>query len=498
MSARREELNPDRRPALRRAGLPGHVARRPGRAARRPEALALPPHRLEGGSALGGRLGGRRGLPRGARRRAGRGARDRADPPRAARAPRGRRRPARHRDGLRPRVALPGGRAPRARSSPSAAATRSGSASSSATGSRGASCAPISTSRPRRCSSSRRPTGPTPGCARAPTPMSSPTASTRPCSTACAATRPRPDGGMLGSVKRAALIVNPYSTHVTGERIRAVERVLRERVEVADEFTQHPGHATELAAESRGDVDAIVVFSGDGTYNEALNGADGAVPFGFLPGGGTSVLPRALGLPRDPVAAARAVGAALAEGRTRRISLGAVNGRRFCFSAGIGFDGEAVRRLDALGRDAGRRAPRRPRVRAHGHADADRASRPLGAAARDRRCRPRRVHPRRELRSVLVRGLVAAAGRAGRASSSTASTSSRRRGCGPRRAAARPLHRPRPGAARSRRRRSRVTTSTGSSCAATGRCRCRPTARISATSTEAMFEARRDAVSVLV
>ncbi len=74
------------------------------------------------------------------------------------------------------------------------------------------------------------------------------------------------------------------------------------------------------------------------------------MPFGFLPGGGTSVLPRALGLPRDPIAAARAVAAALAEGRTRRISLGAVAGRRFCFSAGIGFDAEAVRRLNALGR----------------------------------------------------------------------------------------------------------------------------------------------------
>jgi diacylglycerol kinase family enzyme len=80
------------------------------------------------------------------------------------------------------------------------------------------------------------------------------------------------------------------------------------------------------------------------------------VPFGFLPGGGTSVLPRALGLPRDAVTAARAIGVALAEARLRRIGLGMVNGRRFCFSAGLGFDGEAVRRLDALGRDpAGRR-----------------------------------------------------------------------------------------------------------------------------------------------
>jgi diacylglycerol kinase family enzyme len=158
---------------------------------------------------------------------------------------------------------------------------------------------------------------------------------------------------MLGSVKRALLIVNPYSTHVTGRGITEVERALAEHIQVVTEFTRHPGHATELAAQAAADsVDAILVFSGDGTYNEALNGADGALPFGFLPGGGTSVLPRALGVPRDPVDAARALGAALSEGRLRRISLGAVNGRRFSFSAGLGFDGEAVRRLDELGRDA--------------------------------------------------------------------------------------------------------------------------------------------------
>ena len=155
-------------------------------------------------------------------------------------------------------------------------------------------------------------------------------------------------------MKRALLIVNPYSTHVTGSRITDVENALRERVDLQTEFTQRPGHATELAAAgAASDLDAILVFSGDGTYNEALNGADGEVPFGFLPGGGTSVLPRALGVPRDPVEAARAAGAAIAESRLRRISLGAVNGRRFCFSAGIGFDAEAVRRLDALGRSPG-------------------------------------------------------------------------------------------------------------------------------------------------
>jgi diacylglycerol kinase family enzyme len=124
---------------------------------------------------------------------------------------------------------------------------------------------------------------------------------------------------------------------------------------VQTELTQRPGHATQLSR-AADDVDAVVVFSGDGVYNEALNGVDGT-PIGFVPGGGTSVLPRALGIPRAPRAAAAQIADAIRAGRTRQISLGRVNGRRFSFSAGIGFDAEAVRRLDALGRDPGGARP---------------------------------------------------------------------------------------------------------------------------------------------
>jgi diacylglycerol kinase family enzyme len=147
---------------------------------------------------------------------------------------------------------------------------------------------------------------------------------------------------------RAALIVNPLASNVTEERVAAVERVLRPVVTL---LTEHRGHAAQLAQNV--EADAIVVYSGDGVFNEVLNGVRRDVPIGFLPGGGTSVLPRALGLPRDPVAAARVV----AGGRWRRISLGRVNGRRFAFSAGIGLDAEAVRRVDALGRGPDGRRP---------------------------------------------------------------------------------------------------------------------------------------------
>jgi diacylglycerol kinase family enzyme len=136
---------------------------------------------------------------------------------------------------------------------------------------------------------------------------------------------------------------------VTAALARGAEVVVRQ--------TERAGQATELAAEAAESADALVVYSGDGTYNEAINGAAGRLPFGFVPGGGSSVFPRALGLPRDPVAAAERAVEALAAGRTRSISLGRVNGRLFCFSAGIGLDAEAVRRIDRRGRDGdGRRA----------------------------------------------------------------------------------------------------------------------------------------------
>jgi len=144
-------------------------------------------------------------------------------------------------------------------------------------------------------------------------------------------------------VARAVLIVNPYASRVSDELVERVAGVLPD-VEVRQ--TERRGHATELAREVEGEVEAIYVFSGDGGFNEVLNGVDGRTPLGFVPGGGASVLPRALGLPRDAVAAARR----MLEGRTRRISLGRVNDRRFGFSAGVGFDAELVRRVDARGR----------------------------------------------------------------------------------------------------------------------------------------------------
>jgi diacylglycerol kinase family enzyme len=146
------------------------------------------------------------------------------------------------------------------------------------------------------------------------------------------------------------LVVNPFASGVDEHRLAAVRAALPSATETV--LTTAAGEATEIARNA-GDVEAIYVFGGDGTFNEVLNGVERDVPLGFVPGGGTSVLPRALGLPRDPGRAAQQI----ANGRTRRIGLGRVNGRRFGFNAGIGLDAELVRKVDELGRRPDGRRP---------------------------------------------------------------------------------------------------------------------------------------------
>ena len=187
------------------------------------------------------------------------------------------------------------------------------------------------------------------------------------------------------------LIVNPFASGVTERKLAAVQAALPAGTETF--LTQARGDATDLAAEWSPQVEAIYVFSGDGTYNEVINGMRADVPVGFVPGGGTSVLPRALGLPRNPVHAAQRIGF----GKPRRISLGRINGRLFSFNAGIGFDAELVRRVDALGR---REDGKRPGDLTFGLTVLQGARRqplPLRGGARGGGARPRRVRADRQL-----------------------------------------------------------------------------------------------------
>jgi diacylglycerol kinase family enzyme len=147
------------------------------------------------------------------------------------------------------------------------------------------------------------------------------------------------------------LVWNPVSTEVTAETVGSVLVETAARLEVVAMHTLAPGDAERLGgvAVEQG-FEAVFVLGGDGTANEVVNGVGDRLPIGVLPAGGTSVLPRVLGLPRDLGEAVTRLCDALEEGSTRSVTLGTVNERRFTFAAGIGIDAEIVRRIDERGR----------------------------------------------------------------------------------------------------------------------------------------------------
>jgi len=107
-----------------------------------------------------------------------------------------------------------------------------------------------------------------------------------------------------------------------------------------------PGEAERVAAELADWCDLVIVLGGDGTVHEVANGlplesGESGPAVGVLPGGTGNDLARGLGLPPDPVAAARA----LAAGTPRRLDLLDCGARRAANGVNAGFAAAATDRL---------------------------------------------------------------------------------------------------------------------------------------------------------
>ena len=171
-------------------------------------------------------------------------------------------------------------------------------------------------------------------------------------------------------MKKGILIYNPVAGRRPAGRVREVRKaanVLRRgglEIELAP--TTGPAMAQELArgAVAKG-VDVVLVCGGDGTINEVINGVvPSQVPFGILPGGTANILAHELGLPLNPVRAARA----FPHWTPRRIALGRARWleaqtalpaesapptrcRYYASVAGIGYDAHVVYKLSSWLKD---------------------------------------------------------------------------------------------------------------------------------------------------
>lgn len=157
---------------------------------------------------------------------------------------------------------------------------------------------------------------------------------------------------------KVLLLVNPFSSSVTARTRVVIRKALAGDHEVELVETSRRGHATRLAQGAAAEgVDAVVCLGGDGTVNETANGLAGtSTALGVLPGGSTNVFARTIGFPNDPIEATAILLEALEARSVKRMGLGVVNGRYYCFHVGIGYDAalvEQVERRSGLKRWAG-------------------------------------------------------------------------------------------------------------------------------------------------
>jgi diacylglycerol kinase family enzyme len=161
---------------------------------------------------------------------------------------------------------------------------------------------------------------------------------------------------------------------MSGEFAGKVVRELGASLELRTEQTGYRGHAYRLASEAaRLEYELVVIFGGDGTVNEVVNGlmypSDGArngvesrPALAVVPGGGGNVFARTLGLPIGPPEAAAHIVRAVNSGASARViglslaeSTDLPKPRYFTFSAGLGLDAEVVADVERA-RRAGQQA----------------------------------------------------------------------------------------------------------------------------------------------
>lgn len=145
-------------------------------------------------------------------------------------------------------------------------------------------------------------------------------------------------------MSKVLVIVNPASGHYESEAVGAAI----ERAASAD--GRRPEFREVAAGESVAGLvrraladgfDMFVAVGGDGTVSGVVEGLDGSpVPVAVVPAGTGNLLARGLGLPRDPVAAARLIAG---DHAVRTIDAMRVQGRVFILNVGVGISSATVR-----------------------------------------------------------------------------------------------------------------------------------------------------------
>ena len=139
--------------------------------------------------------------------------------------------------------------------------------------------------------------------------------------------------------KKALVIINQ---HTAKQRLRVellglLDIFTRGGYECVTRPTQKAGDATAYTKENAADFDLVVTIGGDGTLNEVIAGLceleyDRRPPIGYIPAGTTNDFAAGIGLPTDPIEAAKLI----VSGSPHRIDCGRIDGHIFNYVASFG------------------------------------------------------------------------------------------------------------------------------------------------------------------
>jgi diacylglycerol kinase (ATP) len=142
--------------------------------------------------------------------------------------------------------------------------------------------------------------------------------------------------------RRALLIVNRNCRQGNSDLSAIIAALAEQGIEVEAEYPESIEHSASLIRGRGAELDLIILGGGDGTLRSAIEPVlKSGRPLGVLPLGTANDLARSLGVPQDPVAAARAI----AGGIEHRIDLGRVNGHYFFNASNIGLGVGVTRAL---------------------------------------------------------------------------------------------------------------------------------------------------------
>ncbi len=147
------------------------------------------------------------------------------------------------------------------------------------------------------------------------------------------------------SSRNALLIINPGARGGAAD-ISEILALLQDGGMTLEVHTCAPGQTAADAIRARAEdgLDCVILGGGDGTLNVAAAALrETGLPLGILPMGTANDLARTLGIPPEPLAAARII----AEGHFKSIDLGEVNGQLYFNVASLGFSADLARDLGA-------------------------------------------------------------------------------------------------------------------------------------------------------